>query len=54
MVVFSRPFKGFSLKTRLLETLEFRGFGGTTPSPHLGLAPTRYSEIPPRYFGLRP
>nr|DAT99694.1 MAG TPA: hypothetical protein [Caudoviricetes sp.] len=27
------------------ETLQFRGFGGTTPSPHTGLAPTRYSEI---------
>nr|DAZ10738.1 MAG TPA: hypothetical protein [Caudoviricetes sp.] len=36
---------------RLSETLEFRGFGGTTPSPHAGLAPTRYSGIPPRYFG---
>nr|DAT64106.1 MAG TPA: hypothetical protein [Caudoviricetes sp.] len=36
---------------RLSEPLEFRGFRGTTPSPHLGLAPTRYSGIPPRYFG---
>nr|DAS04949.1 MAG TPA: hypothetical protein [Caudoviricetes sp.] len=47
-------FRGFSRlfdKNAVVGNVGIPRFWGHYPLPHLGLAPTRYSEIPPRYFG---
>nr|DAX87736.1 MAG TPA: hypothetical protein [Caudoviricetes sp.] len=47
-------FLSLFVENGLVGNVEIPRFWGRAPSPHSGLAPQRYSEIPPRYFGLRP